>query len=210
MKKGILAVVSGFSGAGKGTIMKSLISRYNNYELSVSATTRNPRPGETEGKDYFFVSDERFQEMIRNNELVEYAKYVDHYYGTPRRFVEEQMEKGRDVLLEIEIQGAMKIRKQFPDAVLIFIAPPSGAELKRRLLGRGTETEDVVNQRLCRAIRESEGVEQYDYILINDEVGACTERLHSILCACHERTSAHMDVIENIREELRRIEDGKV
>lgn len=203
--KGLLVVVSGFSGAGKGTLMKELIRRYDNYALSVSATTRHPRPGETEGKEYFFVSPDTFESMIDNDQLIEYASYVGNYYGTPRDFVEQQREEGKDVILEIEIQGALKIKKKFPDTMLVFIAPPSAEELRRRLVGRGTETEAVISERLHRAQEESEGVEAYDFILINDDIDTCTEKLHNLIRAGHDRTGAHLDLIESIRKDLRRI-----
>ena len=131
MEKGILVVVSGFSGAGKGTIMKKITEKYDNYALSISATTRSPREGEAEGKSYFFVSKARFEEMIDRDELVEYAKYVDNYYGTPRKFVEDCLNQGKDVILEIEIQGALKIKKKFPESLLIFMTPPSAEELRK-------------------------------------------------------------------------------
>ncbi len=130
-QRGILVVVSGFSGAGKGTLMKELLRRYDNYALSVSATTRGPREGEADGREYFFVSRERFQEMIAGGDLIEYAQYVNHYYGTPRDYVESMLEQGRDVILEIEIQGALKVKKRFPDTLLLFVTPPSAGELKR-------------------------------------------------------------------------------
>ena len=133
-QQGILVVVSGFSGAGKGTLMKELLKRYDNYALSISATTRSPREGETDGKEYFFVSKERFQDMIAQGQLIEYAQYVNHYYGTPKEYVESQMAAGKDVILEIEIQGALKVKKRFPDTLLLFVTPPSAQELKRRLL----------------------------------------------------------------------------
>ncbi len=206
MEKGLLVVVSGFSGAGKGTIMRELMENYDNYALSVSATTRAPRPGEVNGKSYFFVSKEEFERMIDADQLVEYAKYVDNYYGTPRQFVAEQQERGKDVILEIEMQGALKIKQRFPEALLIFITPPSAGELRSRLIGRGTETEEVVNQRLGRAIIESEGVETYDYILVNDQVDTCVKKLHNLIQASHDRASVHMDIIEQIRKDLRRNE----
>ena len=134
--QGILVVVSGFSGAGKGTLMKELLKQYDNYALSVSATTRQPREGEKDGEDYFFVTKELFQQMIEENQLVEYAQYVNHYYGTPREYVEKKMAEGKDVILEIEIQGALKVKKRFPDALLLFITPPNAEELRRRLVGR--------------------------------------------------------------------------
>ena len=206
MEKGSLVVVSGFSGAGKGTLMNNLLSKYDNYALSVSATTRSPRPGEKDGVSYFFKTVEEFEAMIDQDELVEYAKYVGNYYGTPKAFVEKKLQEGKDVLLEIEIQGALKIKKKFPDALLIFITPPSAEELRSRLVGRGTETMDVVNQRLTRAITESEGVEAYDYILINDDIDTCTEKLHNLIRASHDRACAHLNIIEIIRKDLRRIE----
>ena len=207
-EKGILVVVSGFSGAGKGTIMKNLTQKYDNYALSISATTRAPRPGEEEGKSYFFVSKDSFEEMIDRDELVEYAKYVDNYYGTPRKFVEDCLAEGKDVILEIEIQGALKIKKKFPDSLLIFMAPPSAEELRARLIGRNTEDEATVNKRLSRAIVEAEGVEAYDYILVNADIDTCTEKLHNLIRASHDRAEVHLDLIEEIRKDLRRIEDA--
>ena len=207
MNKGLLVVVSGFSGAGKGTLMKNLLAKYNNYALSVSCTTRKPREGELDGREYFFKTKEEFEEMISKDELVEYARYVDNYYGTPKEFVRSQLDAGKDVLLEIEIQGALKIKEKFPDAVLVFITPPSGEELKSRLIGRGTESPEVVEKRLQRAVQESEGVEAYDYILINDDIDTCTEKLHNLIRAQHERAAQHIDIIENVRKDLRRIED---
>nr|WP_314637445.1 guanylate kinase [uncultured Oribacterium sp.] len=207
-EKGILVVVSGFSGAGKGTIMKNLTQKYDNYALSISATTRAPRQGEEEGKSYFFVSKDRFEEMIDRDELVEYAKYVDNYYGTPRKFVEDCLNEGKDVILEIEIQGALKIKKKFPDSLLIFMAPPSAEELRARLIGRNTEDEETVNKRLSRAIVEAEGVEAYDYILVNADIDTCTEKLHNLIRASHDRAEVHLDLIEEIRKDLRRIEDA--
>ena len=207
MNKGLLVVVSGFSGAGKGTLMKNLLAKYNNYALSVSCTTRKPREGELDGREYFFKTKEEFEEMISKDELVEYARYVDNYYGTPKEFVRSQLDAGKDVLLEIEIQGALKIKDKFPEAVLVFITPPSGEELKSRLIGRGTESPEVVEKRLQRAVQESEGVEAYDYILINDDIDTCTEKLHNLIRAQHERAAQHIDIIENVRKDLRRIED---
>ena len=138
-EKGILIVVSGFSGSGKGTIMKELLKQYDNYALSISATTRNPRPGEEDGREYFFKTVEDFEKMIAKEELIEYARYVDNYYGTPRAYVEEQLEAGKDVILEIEIQGALKVKEKFPDTLLLFVTPPSAEELKSRLAGRGSD-----------------------------------------------------------------------
>ena len=163
-EKGILIVVSGFSGSGKGTIMRELLKKYDNYALSVSATTRAPRPGEEEGREYFFKSTEEFEKMIAKDELIEYARYVDNYYGTPRVYVEEQLEAGKDVVLEIEIQGALKVKEKFPDTLLLFVTPPSAQELRSRLVGRGTETMNVIEYRMSRAKEEAEGMEKYDYL----------------------------------------------
>ncbi|MDE7445753.1 MAG: guanylate kinase [Lachnospiraceae bacterium] len=200
--KGILIVVSGFSGAGKGTLMKQLVHSYDNYALSVSMTTRNPRPGEEEGKEYFFVSREEFEEKIAQDGLIEYASYCDNYYGTPREYVERQLEKGKDVILEIEIQGALKIKKKFPTALLMFVMPPDAAELKKRLEGRGTESQEVIEKRLKRASEEAEGIEQYDYIVINDKLEECVEEMHSLVQAAHCAPSRNEERIENMRKEL--------
>ncbi len=201
-RKGIIIVVSGFSGAGKGTLMKALMAKYDNYALSVSATTRNPRPGEVNGREYFFVSNEEFEKLIKENGLIEHAGYVDHYYGTPRKFVEDKLSQRIDVILEIEIQGALQIKEQYPDAVLLFVMPPSAAELEKRLRGRGTETEEVILQRLKRAREESVGIEKYDYLVINDDLEQCTERLHNIIEAAHSTPQRNLDFIDTIREEL--------
>lgn len=201
-RKGILIVVSGFSGAGKGTLMKQLVHSYDNYALSVSMTTRNPRPGETEGKEYFFVSRQEFEEQIEKGGLVEYASYCDHYYGTPREYVEKQLEKGKDVILEIEIQGALKIKKQFPTALLMFVMPPSAEELKKRLEGRGTETPEVIAKRLRRAAEEAEGIENYDFIVINDRLDECVEEMHKLILAAHETPERNEDFIREMRKEL--------
>ena len=200
--KGIIIVVSGFSGAGKGTIMKELIKRYDRYALSVSATTRNPRPGEVDGREYFFVSNEEFEKLIAENGLIEHAGYVDHYYGTPRKFVEDKLAEGKDVILEIEIQGALQIREQYPDAVLLFVMPPSAQILKERLVGRGTETSDVIDQRLKRAREESQGIENYDYIVVNDDLDECVGRVNELILAAHAAPSRNLDFINTIRNEL--------
>ena len=206
-QQGILVVVSGFSGAGKGTLMKELLKRYDNYALSVSATTRQPREGEKDGEDYFFVNREYFQQMIEEGRLVEYAQYVNHYYGTPRDYVEKKMAEGKDVILEIEIQGALKVKKRFLDALLIFVTPPSAGELRRRLVGRGTETIEVINARLRRAAEEASGMEAYDYLLINDEIDACVEQMHQLITLQHSKTCYHLDFLSRMREELYHLDD---
>ena len=201
-RKGILIVVSGFSGAGKGTLMKRLVQDFDNYALSISMTTRNPRPGETDGKEYFFVSREAFEKQIEEKGLVEYASYCDNYYGTPREYVEQQLELGKDVILEIEIQGALKVKKKFPSALLMFVMPPSAQELKRRLVGRGTETEEVIEKRLKRASEEAEGIEEYDYIVVNDDLEECVKYMHSLVMAAHATPDRNEELIQNMRKEL--------
>lgn len=200
--RGILIVVSGFSGSGKGTIMKELLKRYDNYALSVSATTRAPREGEAEGREYFFKTVQDFEKMIAKEELIEYARYVDNYYGTPRAYVEEQLSEGKDVILEIEIQGALKVKEKFPETVLLFVMPPSAAVLKERLAGRGTETEDVIDFRMKRACEEAEGMDRYDYLVVNDELLPCVEQVHQIIRGEHKKTFRNQKLIENIRKEL--------
>ncbi|MCI8885354.1 MAG: guanylate kinase [Dorea sp.] len=202
-ERGILIVVSGFSGSGKGTIMKEIMRRYDNYALSVSATTRKPRPGEEEGREYFFRSTEEFEKMIAKDELIEYARYVDNYYGTPRAYVEEQLEAGKDVILEIEIQGALKVKEKFPHTLLLFVTPPTAGELKSRLAGRGTETEDVIDFRMKRAKEEALGMDRYDYLLINDVVDECVEEMHQIIRGEHRRSFRNMAFIERMKEELK-------
>ena len=203
MSKGVLVVVSGFSGSGKGTIMRRLLEKYDNYGLSISATTRQPRECETHGKEYFFQTTEEFENMIRQGQLIEYAQYVGTYYGTPKAYVEEQRNLGKDVILEIEIQGAMKIKEQYPDTVLLFVTPPSAEELKRRLVGRGTETEDVIESRLVRAVQESEGMDLYDYLVINDDLETCVDEVHAIIQSEHDKASRNEEFIERIRKQLK-------
>ncbi len=207
--KGILIVVSGFSGAGKGTLMKKLIQEYDNYALSISATTRAPRPGEEDGREYFFLNRSAFEEKIADNGLIEYASYCDNYYGTPRDYVEKQLEAGKDVILEIEIQGALKIKEQYPTALLLFVMPPSAQELERRLVGRGTETLDVVKKRMNRAIEEAQGIENYDYIVVNDDLDECVKQLHEIIKAAHNTPFRNEEFIENIRTELTVLSKGE-
>lgn len=205
--QGILVVVSGFSGAGKGTLMNELLKRYDNYALSISATTRTPREGETDGKEYFFVTKEQFEKMRDERKLVEYAQYVNNYYGTPKEYVEQKMAEGKDVILEIEIQGALKVKKRFPDALLLFVTPPSAEELRRRLVGRGTETLEVINARLARAAEEASGMEAYDYLLINDDLDRCVEEMHQLIQLQHRKTSYHLDFLSKMREDLYHLDD---
>ena len=213
--KGLLIVISGFSGAGKGTLMKKLMEDYNQYALSISMTTRAPREGEVDGREYFFSTREQFEDKIKQGGFIEHAQYCGNYYGTPKDYVEEQLEAGKDVILEIEIQGAMKVKEQFPDAVLLFVMPPSIAVLHQRLVGRGTETEEVIIQRLQRANEEAVGIEEYDYIIINDDLDICVKELHELLDKTHEELQKqynpenYKELIENIRTELKSLVKGE-
>lgn len=208
-RQGILIVVSGFSGAGKGTIMKELTERYEGYALSVSATTRSPRPGEEDGKAYFFKSVEEFEQMIADGALIEYACYVSNYYGTPRSYVEEQLAAGHDVILEIEIQGARKIKEQYPDAVLLFVTTNDAQTLKDRLTGRGTESEEVIRNRLLRAAQEAEGIEEYDYLVVNDDLDTCVNEVHGIITSEHLKMRRRLEFVTNIREDLQGLMKGE-
>ena len=201
-KKGILVVVSGFSGAGKGTLMKRLLEKYDNYALSVSATTRAPREGEEHGREYFFHTKQEFEELILQDALIEHAQYVDNYYGTPKAYVEKQLNAGKDVILEIEIQGALKVKKKLPDTLLLFVTPPSAQELKRRLVNRGTESMEVIESRLRRASEEAKGMPEYDYILVNDTVEECVDRMHQVIQSQHDKTENCRELIEKITEEI--------
>jgi len=206
---GFLIVISGFSGSGKGTIMKELIARYpEEYALSISATTRGPREGEQDGREYFFKTKEEFLAMIEQGELLEHAQYVENYYGTPKAYVEEQLQANKNVILEIEIQGALKIKAQFPQTLLLFVTPPSAEILKERLIGRGTETEEVINSRLARAIDEADGCEVYDYLVINDELDEAVEHVHQIIRSEHQRMQHNLNTIETIKNDLKQFVKG--
>ena len=201
--KGILIVISGFSGAGKGTLVRELLRRHSqDYVLSVSMTTRAPRPGERDGVEYFFTDRERFEEAIEQDGLVEYASYCGNYYGTPRAYVEEKLAEGKNVILEIEIQGALKIKEKFPESLLIFVTPPNAEELKRRLEGRGTESREVIASRLARAAEESEGVELYDYLVVNDKLEESAEEVHHLVAAARRAPVRREEFVRGIREEL--------
>lgn len=205
-QKGILAVVSGFSGAGKGTLIRELLHRYEGqYALSVSATTRKPREGEVHGREYFFLSKEEFEHLIEEDALIEHACYVGNYYGTPKSYVMQQIEAGRDVILEIEIQGALKVKEKFPDTLMIFITPPSAGELERRLRGRGTESDEVIKNRLARAAEEAEYMDRYEYLLVNDDLSACVDEMHRLIQAQHGRIRENQAFIARMKDQLGRL-----
>jgi len=181
-KEGILIVLSGPSGAGKGTICKSLLKQ-TDIQYSISATTRSPRPGEKEGREYFFFTKEEFENKIEQDGFLEWAKVYDNYYGTPKKFVEDILLKGKDCILEIDPQGAQKVRTKKPDGVMVFIAPPSMHELKNRITNRGTENQSEINKRLSCAKEEMLCMQNYDYVVVNDKVENAVERINAILIA---------------------------
>ncbi len=201
MSKGTLAVISGFSGVGKGTVVKELVRRYP-YALSVSATTRDPRPGEVDGVAYHFITKEAFLKKIEEGDFFEYASYVDQYYGTPKSYVLEQLEEGKDVILEIEAEGAFKVKEQMPEALLIYMLPPSMAELKARLVGRGTETPDKVEKRLRKAREEElDKARQYDFLIVNDDLEKCISELHRMIQTRTGISPEDSDVLEKLAGE---------
>lgn len=181
MEKGKLIILSGFSGVGKGTVVKRLVEKYDDIVVSVSATTRAPRDGEIDGIHYFFKTREEFEKMIAEDKLLEYAEYVENYYGTPMEFVNDKRANGINVILEIEMQGALKVKEKVKDALLVFILPPSAGELKNRLIGRGTESEEVISQRLKKASEEVSYIEHYEYYVVNDEIDDCVNTIRNIV-----------------------------
>ncbi len=201
-EQGLLIIVSGFSGAGKGTVTRRLVKDYPNYALSVSATSRAPRPGEVEGRDYFFKSRTEFEEWIARDQFIEYAQYVNNYYGTPKQYVFDCMGEGVDVILEIEVQGALQIKAKFPDAILVFMTPPCVREIEQRLEDRGTESQEVIEKRLARAREEVAFMDQYDYIVINDNLETCICDLHALIKSQHMRASHRQAFIDKMKKEL--------
>lgn len=199
-EKGLLFILSGPSGVGKGTVCKALRQRETSLSLSVSATTRHPRAGETDGVEYFFKSREEFERMIAASELLEWAEYVGNYYGTPLDYVQKTLEAGTDVLLEIEVQGAMKVKKNFPEGIFIFLAPPSLSELKKRITSRGTETEDVIEGRMTVAQEEIEMMKHYDYVIENDEVDLACDRIEAVVTAEHCRVPRLIEKYKQLSE----------
>lgn len=208
-RRGILVVVSGFSGVGKGTLMRCLTERYGYYSLSISATTRAPREGEEDGREYFFKTPEEFEQLIKEDRLIEYACFCGNYYGTPRDYVEDQMEQGRDVILEIELQGALKVKEKYPEALLLFVMPPNVETLVSRLRNRGTEEEAVIQSRLKRAVEEAAEVWKYDYMIINDDLDESVEAVHHLIDGQHNKISRNLDFIQQIQKELTELEKGE-
>jgi guanylate kinase len=205
--KGLVIVLSGFSGAGKGTIMKHLLEAHpNDYNLSISATTRDMRAGEKDGREYFFKTREEFDSMIENHELLEYATFNGNSYGTPKAYVEKLIEEKKDVILEIEIQGALQVKEMYPDALLLFTMPPSAKELENRLVGRGTETPEVISQRLAISCKESQYMSKYDYLIINDSLERAVDQVHNIIQAEHFKVSRNTKAISEMKSQLKMFE----
>ena len=199
-RKGLLLVISGPAGVGKGTINISLISRNSDIRMSVSATTRQPRPGEIDGVHYFFKTEEEFQDMINKGAFLEYMRVFNtHYYGTPKSFVEQELAEGRSVILEIDVQGAMRVKAAYPDAVLIFIAPPSMSELKSRLIHRGTESSEAIDRRFETAYQEMKYIDRYDYVVVNDILDLAIARTEDIIVAERCRVSRNSELIEKLQ-----------
>ena len=205
---GQIIVISAPSGAGKGTLVKQLMKTYDNYALSISMTTRTPRVGESDGVEYFFSTRENFEKKIAEDGLIEYAEYCGNYYGTPKSYVEQQLLAGKDVILEIEIQGALKVKEKLPQTLLLFVTPPNATVLKERLVGRGTETMEVIEQRMNRAVEESQGIEAYDYLVINDDLQTCTEEIHQIVQSAKSASVRNTEFIDQIRRELEQLSKG--
>lgn len=208
--KGLLIVISGFSGVGKGTVVSELLKRYPDlYSLSISATTRPMRPGEEEGVHYFYRTREAFENMIASDSLLEFAEYNGNYYGTPKDYVLSEMESGKNVILEIEVQGALKIRQKFPEAFLIFILPPDARSLYERLVKRGTETEDVIRNRMKRALVEAEYAPYYHVCPVNDDLEKCIEETHSLIINKQKEMEERRRLLSSITEELALIVENK-
>lgn len=206
--KGLLIVISGFSGAGKGTLIRRLMETHDHYVLSVSMTTRAPREGEENGREYFFTDEAHFREMIDRNGFLEHAVYSGNHYGTPRAYVEERLSAGMDVLLEIEVQGALQIRERFPEALLIYVVTPTVADLRARLEGRGTETPEAIARRLRRAADEADALDAYEYIVINDDASRCAEEIHGIVQGARRATGRNRAFIEETRKALHQAFDA--
>jgi guanylate kinase len=199
-RRGLLIVVSGPSGAGKGTICENLLRTKDYIHPSVSTTTREPRTGEVAGVDYNFITKDAFEQKIKNDDFLEYAQVYDNYYGTPRDFVIEKLAKGEDVLLEIDIQGALQVRQKFPEGIFVFILPPSMKELKNRIINRGSETKESLEKRFTSAFKEIKFLKKYDYFIVNDKVEKATDTLISIIEAEKSRVVENVDdIIEKFK-----------
>ena len=201
--RGLLLVLSGPSGVGKGTVRKHIFDHYNNdFDYSISMTTRDKREGEVEGQDYYFRSREAFEQLIESGGLLEYAEYVGNYYGTPLEYVNEALEAGRDVFLEIEVQGALKVRNKMPEAIFIFLSPPNLGELENRITGRGTDSSDMIKKRMKKAVDELKLIQYYDYVVENDDVDKAAQKIRHIIESEHLKVSRNLGAYTKIIEEM--------
>ena len=201
--RGVLIVLSGPSGVGKGTVRQAIFENYeNDFEFSISMTTRGKRPGEVEGKDYFYSSREEFEELIAQDGLLEYAEYVDNLYGTPLKYVEDTLASGRDVFLEIEVQGAKQVQKKMPEGIFVFLVPPNFKELEDRLVHRGSESHELVQQRLSKAVDELRQIRYYDYVVVNDKVSNASRKVKNIIESEHLKVSRNISDFETFIKEM--------
>ena len=201
MEKGKLLIISGFSGVGKGTIVEKMLEAFDNYKISISCTTRDPRPAEEDGVHYHFISKDEFEKMIANDELLEHAKYVDNYYGTPKKFVDECLERGENVILEIESEGARKVKDKMPEAIMIFVLPPSAKHLKDRLVGRGSEDLEAIEKRLAKAVEETDAMKHYDFFVINDTIEKAADTIDKIVADTNPDLPSEDEVL-NIKNDI--------
>lgn len=197
-KGGLLIVISAPSGTGKGTLIKQLQEKNNNIRLSVSATTRKPREGEIDGQSYFFKTLDEFKSMVENDELIEWVEYCDNFYGTPRKYIDESLRLGFDIVLELEVEGAHNIRNKYPDSVLLFILPPSFEELRKRIEGRGTEKPEVILKRMDKAKKEVTFINNYDYVIINDNIAKAVDEINNILVAEKLKVRRNKDILKHL------------
>ncbi|MCR5430468.1 MAG: guanylate kinase [Eubacterium sp.] len=208
MEKGKLLIISGFSGVGKGTIVEKMLEAFDNYKISISCTTREPRPAEEDGVHYHFISKDEFEDMIQNDELLEHAKYVDNYYGTPKKFVEDCLNRGENVILEIESEGARKVKDKMPEAMMIFVLPPSAKHLKDRLVGRGSEDLDAIEKRLAKAVEETDAMKHYEYFVINDNIDTAAKTIDKIVTNTDPDLPSD-DTVLNIKNDIINISKGE-
>lgn len=204
-KKGLLFIVSGFSGAGKGTIVSKFLETHSEVALSISSTTREPRSHEKQGVEYNFISTQEFEDLIDSGNMLEYAKYVNCYYGTPKTFVMEKIDAGIDVILEIEMQGALKVKGKYQDAIMIFVVPPHGGDLKERLLARGTENREKISDRLRRSFDETDLMHHYEYILVNDELEEAVRQFEAIRLAEKAKYRHAVNLSEQLKKEIEQV-----
>lgn len=208
MDKGKLLIISGFSGVGKGTIVEKMLEAFDNYKISISCTTRNPRPAEKDGVHYHFITKDEFEKMIENDELLEHAKYVDNYYGTPKKFVDDCLERGDNVILEIESEGARKVKDKMPEAIMIFVLPPSAKHLEDRLVGRGSEDLEAIEKRLSKAVEETDAMKHYDFFVINEDIDTAAKNIDKIVSNTNPDLPSEDEVL-NIKNDIINFSKGE-